>query len=648
MLKNTRSSSTLIFFVLLGLLVLPPLFSGGRDYRVIGCLLISSSFLIYWFFSLPPEQKQKLSGKKWTELVPLWLWLLALLALLLTIFKSVSIYDSFNYYFQLLAYFILFVISSQVVFAFRRLKIFALSILGSGVILSLIGVYYYVFGEYYRFISTFFWPNPFAGYLLFALPISLGLLLEARERTAKLFSYTVSILLCSAFILTQSRGAYLSFILPLMILIWIFRKKPKKELLIKSIILLSGVLLLVNLLFCLNEDSFSFFFLARDRLADEKDVSLTLREDYWQGALDIFKNYPLLGSGLNTFKTVYPSYQKNPVSFSQYVHNHYLQMLAETGVIGSLPFFLLFLSIAWLGIKLIKINQSSPGKTYAIFLFCGILGSLIHSLIDFDWYFSANFISFWILSGLVYGFCLNESKLSSTGNRNQNKGLWDRILLAFLGILGLVLVLRGATQLLADWRSERAEKFQAENNLEKSLKEYRKSVILNPNPDYLRKTALILYLKKNLNQAATITQQAIRLSSRDSANYYLLGKIYLSQQDLQQAETNFQKAIKLNPFNHLEYYLDLVFFYLRTQQIDKADHVISSALNNYPEKIIQHFKDQEKEIAWRLKTDESKIDLGHLRNLSRLYQLKADISLRQGNKKQAKELLDKSMEIKKY
>ncbi len=61
----------------------------------------------------------------------------------------------------------------------------------------------------------------------------------------------------------------------------------------------------------------------------------------WQGALDIFKHYPIFGSGLETF--AYSYYQFRPTAHNQTsewdflynkAHNEYLNYLATTGIVG--------------------------------------------------------------------------------------------------------------------------------------------------------------------------------------------------------------------------------------------------------------------------------------------------------------------------
>jgi hypothetical protein len=69
------------------------------------------------------------------------------------------------------------------------------------------------------------------------------------------------------------------------------------------------------------------------------------RWELWGFCIEIFKEYPILGTGINTFNEAYNKLGLEPVitpSHNAHPHNIYLQFLAETGIIG-LSFLLIYL-----------------------------------------------------------------------------------------------------------------------------------------------------------------------------------------------------------------------------------------------------------------------------------------------------------------
>ena len=87
-----------------------------------------------------------------------------------------------------------------------------------------------------------------------------------------------------------------------------------------------------------------------DRLADTQDWStLGGRTELYEEAIRMFKQHPVIGNGwasylLETEHTIGRVYEKQYARMM--AHNIYLQLLAETGVVGLLTFLYLFLSNA--------------------------------------------------------------------------------------------------------------------------------------------------------------------------------------------------------------------------------------------------------------------------------------------------------------
>ncbi len=87
------------------------------------------------------------------------------------------------------------------------------------------------------------------------------------------------------------------------------------------------------------------------------------RSDIWQVAWTIFKRHPLNGIGLNNFEAVEPHYTLNSGTLSRVelivdkphlVHNVYLQLLTETGIVGFVIFLVVIVAsmrASWLAAK---------------------------------------------------------------------------------------------------------------------------------------------------------------------------------------------------------------------------------------------------------------------------------------------------------
>jgi O-antigen ligase len=126
------------------------------------------------------------------------------------------------------------------------------------------------------------------------------------------------------------------------------------------------------------------------------------RVHFWNIALQIFKDYPIIGSGLGSFGTAFPFYDTWNGSFRlEYAHNDYLQTLSDTGIFG----FLCIASFIYLlfkqSLRVIAEAESRFLKNASIGALAGCFGILIHSFFDFPLRTPSNAYFFLILAVLA-------------------------------------------------------------------------------------------------------------------------------------------------------------------------------------------------------------------------------------------------------
>jgi O-antigen ligase len=131
-------------------------------------------------------------------------------------------------------------------------------------------------------------------------------------------------------------------------------------------------------------------------------------QTHYVSALKMFKNNPLFGQGPKLFRELCHKPEFYPQGCSTHPHQTYLQLLAETGIAGTLPVFLLLITVSYL---LLKQFISIYFLKNNVFLSSSEACLLIAMMITL-WPFapSANFFTSWInaIYFLPVGFYLNE------------------------------------------------------------------------------------------------------------------------------------------------------------------------------------------------------------------------------------------------
>jgi O-antigen ligase len=111
---------------------------------------------------------------------------------------------------------------------------------------------------------------------------------------------------------------------------------------------------------------------------------------------------PIFGTGLGTYRWVFPSYKDERFGsyFYEHAHNAYLEVLIEQGVVG---FSFLALGVTFVLLSLTRAYGRRRDPLVRGTLFAAIAGSasfMVHGLVDFNFQIPANACYFFVLLGL--------------------------------------------------------------------------------------------------------------------------------------------------------------------------------------------------------------------------------------------------------
>lgn len=223
----------------------------------------------------------------------------------------------------------------------------------------------------HRVYATFGQPNWLAAWMVAVLPLTWASMLNIKNQNAKkhvvynlAFAF-LSFVFFITLLFTKSRSGILAFSISFLIF-WILTlintgKEEFRNLAVKFTFVACFLLLVTFLIGTPWTPKLSDVFSNptthitqptpnAPALETGGTESGKIRQIVWRGTIDVWKNYPLLGSGVETFG--YSYYQFRPVEHNlvsewdylyNKAHNEYLNFLATTGVVGIIAYLNLIL-----------------------------------------------------------------------------------------------------------------------------------------------------------------------------------------------------------------------------------------------------------------------------------------------------------------
>ena len=233
--------------------------------------------------------------------------------------------------------------------------------------------------------------NHFAGFVELTLPAGLALLIfRGLRRDMIPLTGLLTIVPVGAMILSGSRGGIVSFGFEIAVLALLarFRKAPEGPRLVALAIVGFAALALVAWLGVGQA-------IERFSTLHKGDVSLGRRGTMIRGAAHIFFDHPIKGAGVGGLVAVFPRYE---VAYDglvvDHVHNDYMELLAETGILGGLcglAFLWILIRDARRGFIAEQGHFSRAIHAGAITALCGLL---LHSMVDFNLHIPSNVLLF--------------------------------------------------------------------------------------------------------------------------------------------------------------------------------------------------------------------------------------------------------------
>ena len=459
-----------------------------------------------------------------------------------------------------------------------------------------------------RVFSTLGQPNWLATFLVILTPLSIHKFLESTKSNSKIYylSITVSFYLCLLF--TKSKSGIIAGLISISLYFIFYLFKSKK--LLSSLKIISPIIIIITLssIFITNPIKDKIF---PSKIENTPPVETTttlnitpsenIRKIVWAGAIDLWLQYPLFGTGTETFAYSYywtrPS-EHNLTSEWDFLynkaHNEYLNFLATTGIFGLAAYLFLITII------LIKTFKNKA-------IFCGLIAFFITNFAGFSVVVTS--MLFFLLPTLLLKENDKETKLKKT----------KKFLIPFFLIIGFILLQRNINYFIADILYSKSINYDSINDYQTSYDLTNQALNLHPNePNFLVKNAnlsakLAVTTKdpkfineaiENINQAIKISPantgfwkeraqifyylstldnqyfqesissllQIVTLAPTDAKNFFTIGQFLESAQLIDQAIPYYQKAIQLKSnYDHAYFALGQIYYNKKEYQLAKEN-----------------------------------------------------------------------------
>ncbi len=253
--------------------------------------------------------------------------------------------------------------------------------------------------RFYRAYGTFEQPNPFGGFLGLLGAFLVGLLLVttldalAQRRWPSPWFWPLALAAAGVgggLLASWSRGAWMGFGAALLVLATLLPRRVVLGLLLLVLLVGGGWGLHRAGLLPASISSRLVGFLEYTRFEDVRGAAIDHanyavleRMAHWQVALEMWRNHFWLGVGFGCYEPAYADYALVNWPWALgHAHNYYLNLLAETGLLGLLAYLALF------GMLLLRLWRASRrlagwGRALAVGLMGAWVHLLVHSLVDY-------------------------------------------------------------------------------------------------------------------------------------------------------------------------------------------------------------------------------------------------------------------------
>ncbi len=411
-----------------------------------------------------------------------------------------------------------------------------------------------------RVMSMFGNPIFFAVHIINFLPVMVAVWISyvKKKNIIKIFLLVLIILALVTLYYTKTRAAFIGFGISMLVFIY-FTIKSKRKL-----FYLIGVIV-----------GFILFVIFSKNIWLRQQAHILI----WRDTLKMWSTRPFTGVGLGKFHTEFVNFASEQLRkiwpqkqcIINDAHNEYIQLAAETGLIG-IGLFISMIGFFFYEVinRLLKTN-----KIIIVGLLCGIISVLVQNFFSVDMRFIISSVYLFFSIGMVsnYMFVLKEKKLIFA-----NKYIKFITIVVLLFILGIFTFERQVTP-----QQSPEIKFSimslihiSKKGIEVGIEDFGNGLLQHILRPYLAQKKLSQekdFFDEKIVDAAKSLQELEELKNKypnKSIIYEKIAWIYAKEKNFNKAIENYLIAIKLNPNSFAAYNnLGNIMFYINRNEAIK-------------------------------------------------------------------------------
>ena len=510
----------------------------------------------------------------------------------LSLLGSINPYEGSNFLFLFILGIALFWVTANAIEPQGLTRLFHWSVIAAAIV-SILGIAQVWGADILTLIptggpgATFGNKNMAAQYLLFVLPAAFYLLLCSSESSREWLYAVLAGLIGTYFVYTRTRaawgGAMFAAVTLSGYLLWTgFDPRRLFDLPKHKWAFLGGITGFVIIMNTVPPQILPNFgglpVLPRVESMLEVETEGQDRFAIWANSLAIFADRPILGAGKGNFRFIYPVYARRvvedpaftPQSRAADAHNDYVQLLAETGLLGAASFLLILALLAlrfWRGLK----QRFDPKLLVFAFALVAILAEAFW---DFPFNLPVPVAFFWIYSGILW-------KLTQTDppdEPHKTVKVLSYTTIALVTILSTLFSVLTLSSLRGEFYYSRGARETYQGRADEAERNLTKAAQISPlNYRYHFLLGLLQIRKGDYEKAAESTLHSLTLNPYNINALNNLGVAYASAGNIPKAIQAFQTSLRIWP-RHIEAHRNLATIYAREGEKKKAIQHFQAAL----------------------------------------------------------------------